>query len=706
MLLATWLVASGLACWAAVFHVFFPRLWLVEAIAFAAPVSFTATGWAALFVSTYYRYLYEHVIVKIALAQTAVCVYVLYTHPEATRKRLAGLAESLRSRSVASLALELLPFALLVPLQLAVTYVMHTHLLFEKNGNIMTGGNCYADLPFHLSVLNSFLYGKNSADFSMFRMSEVIFDGHRIVYSLIPDYYSAVLVRAGLSTRWALLVPSVILAWAFPAVLYCNSVRLTKSRMAGVAAVYLTILCGGDWDYSNPTFWLFFVQDIFLPQRSAMFAYTTLLASLTCLWIGMDIGHEERHESSEPSPAQQDRPAVDATWTKLGRLFPPPFAGGIAAMGPWWRAVIAWMDARLGDGGASAPRAVRRERWIYYELAGFLTGLLPYLQGHSFIAMAVIVPVTLVLEHFRPWRSWVPAFSDAMFFGGPALLLGVPQMTSFLGTADGDGFMKAQYMWIDWRGNDEGMMLWFETCLGIFFPLSVLAAFALPKRHRLRIVGHWLLFVICLVVKFQPWKVDNMKIFYIWYFAAAATIGLLFDKLRKKNFVLGLLGVALVAYMCGPAYHNVVYKEMSIQSMLATNADVRIGEWARENTGPEAVFLTDSRHNHPVPMFGGKSVFIGYKGWLSSRNYKYRERENAVKRILTGAKDALELTRKWGIDYVVLYNRNSKVENVVPDRAWLDANMKKVYTDSTYVVYEVKNKRKKKKKWDFGPIVR
>eukprot|EP00002_Diphylleia_rotans_P001624 TRINITY_DN10900_c0_g1_i1.p1 TRINITY_DN10900_c0_g1~~TRINITY_DN10900_c0_g1_i1.p1 ORF type:complete len:649 (+),score=98.13 TRINITY_DN10900_c0_g1_i1:38-1984(+) len=632
MLLALGTLLAGPLLWLFGTTLLFPRLFLIERVCASIACGFATSVWTTLVFAHMQGTLDEGVLVRNLVLHMG-CAYALTRLSDPTA--LATAWDALHSEMHA-LTRQTPQFLVVASAAALVSYIMNTHIIPPVAGELWTSGNCYADLPFHLTVLNSFLYGKNSKDFNLFAMSEVIFDGHRLVYPIVPDYLSAMLVRAGLSHRWALLLPSIMLAWAFFFMLYFAALRFTHRSSAAVLTVFLTLFCGGNYEFKEPKFWLFFIKDIFLPQRSAMFAYTTLLAATVCLWIGSE---------------ETKRPFI---------------------------------------------------RHRYYQLSGFMTALLPYLQGHAYICMSIIAGSTLLLVHVNPKKlSILSTFLDLANWAAPALLFGFPQMFSYMQGASRWGFARYAPMW---TYQDLSPLQWYWDCLGLFLYVAIAGTFLLNGTQLKRISGFWLIFIISSFLNFQPWEVDNMKLFYVSYFGLCFLVGVVYDRLVSRNSLYFFAASVLVLSFMVPGIVCIVKKELREQYPLLSRGDVELGEWVRFNTGPEAVFLTSARHNHPVSTWGGKSLYYGYKGWLSSRGLEWQRREEVARKIVTGAKNALELCRDRGIDYVALSNGARKLENVDINRNWLREHMVEVYRNDEWTVFEVKEKSRIYVKKMFGPL--
>ena len=64
--------------------------------------------------------------------------------------------------------------------------------------------------------------------------------------------------------------------------------------------------------------------------------------------------------------------------------------------------------------------------------------------------------------------------------------------------------------------------LWWKSLL-YFVPLNVVAMFVLPLTtvQRRFQFGMFAVFLMSNIVIFQPWELDNTKVFYVWLFGAS-----------------------------------------------------------------------------------------------------------------------------------------------------------------------------------------
>jgi hypothetical protein len=95
------------------------------------------------------------------------------------------------------------------------------------------------DLPFHLSIVTSFLYGRN------FPPQHPELAGTRLSYPFLVDLVAAMLMAAGASARRAFQIENFVLGWALVGLLHRFTLRLTRDRVAALLAPLLVIASGG-----------------------------------------------------------------------------------------------------------------------------------------------------------------------------------------------------------------------------------------------------------------------------------------------------------------------------------------------------------------------------------------------------------------------------------------------------------------------------
>jgi hypothetical protein len=200
----------------------------------------------------------------------------------------------------------------------------------------------------------------------------------------------------------------------------------------------------------------------------------------------------------------------------------------------------------------------------------------------------------------------------------------------------------------------------------------------------------WLWFVVPNIVVLQPWVWDNTKFFIFWVLLGSAVAGgVLAGMLRRGRVATIVAVVALVLLGLSGSLDLMRASDFSVSSVQFTDAGgLKVAEWVRRNTSPAAVFAVADEHNSPIPTLAGRRELIGYPGWLWTYGLAdYVQKGEDDIRILKGDPAALELVRKYGIDYVMIGPQE------VPrgaSRAYWDEHGTLVYDDFGYAVYRVK----------------
>lgn len=143
------------------------------------------------------------------------------------------------------------PDIALVALQCALAYVVwplyNTRMIPEQHGFIWSGGSCYGDLPIHMQISNSFIFGCNT-QVSWSGMVSPIFSGERMMYPFLPDFHAAIVVVAGGTLCvWSYSVLSAACSTSLPLSPSAPSsplkpITLLQSRRLSVAWIHHGVL--------------------------------------------------------------------------------------------------------------------------------------------------------------------------------------------------------------------------------------------------------------------------------------------------------------------------------------------------------------------------------------------------------------------------------------------------------------------------------
>lgn len=283
----------------------------------------------------------------------------------------------------------------------------------EHDGAVWSGGSCWADLPIHMHIAESFLSGRNQ-DVSFGSMHSPVFAGEVMAYPFIPDFHAAVLTKIGATLRWSFLLPGYLLCLTLLAFLALFTIRVTQSRVGAVLAILITLGAGGMggwhlaqrdgfWNAVNvdtaqndvsgdgKIFWFAFLPHVLLPQRGANFAYPLVLFVLLLVWRAMDHG---------------------------------------------------------------MPLSVSQRRTLLVT-AGLCAGCLPLVQAHAFVALAIIIGTLFVMDVHK-WMAQPQMLLSWVLAGVVAVAVGYPQLRVFqhqVESGSGGHFMK--FGWI-YANHDVG----------------------------------------------------------------------------------------------------------------------------------------------------------------------------------------------------------------------------------------------------------
>lgn len=528
-----------------------------------------------------------------------------------------------------------------------------THMIQSRAGGIYSAGSTLYDLPFHLALSTSFLYGKN------FPAIYPPFPPAPLLYPFLPDFQIAVLAALGTGLRTGLLMTSIPLALSITGLLYCFAKRLSKpdhdsgsggvtistGSLAAVLATILFLLNGGlgfiyffiDWRHSGKTLtgllsqldinyanigerniqWTNFIADGMLPQRTSLFGYAAALIVFTLFAIVWQKFHADEDQS--------DR------W------------GG-------WRLLF---------------------------VAGMFTGLLPLFHAHVYLGLGLISGFLFLL---RPRRQWLA-------FWIPAILLAVPYLISIISHASASNFMRFQP---GWRGNSERLWIWYWLRnFGLPTLLIFPAWFAAPRvwrRFYLAFVG---LLVFSLLIVVSPNNFDNIKLMYLWYVPTSVLIGAWLARIwcisRQRVLAFVLFTLCIVSGLLALQYENVNH------SLLFTYEEMAAATFARERTNPRALFLTSPTTHQPILSLAGRPILRGDTAWLWSHGYEFADREADVKAIYSGNPEARSLIAYYGIDYIYFGPR----EREDGGRGSFFEAFPKLYHSPNIAIYDVSGKDEK-----------
>ena len=424
--------------------------------------------------------------------------------------------------------------------------------------------NNFGDLPFHISVITSFVYGNN------YPPEDPTYAGVRFTYPFLTDFVSAILVRCGADLRWSMFLENFTVALAFVGLLHRWALVMSRDRLAAIITPVLVILNGGfGWvflwksaredygDFSSfvkslpPSFtvipdstwrWGNAISTLLVPQRGFLLGLPLAVIVFTQWWLAAERKSEKEKGNSEPAAGEGKRKRAKGKKTAKSRSRK---AGRLEAE------VRSEQEKGKSEAVVAGSNSGATSFWLFPSdtrrmlAAGIIAGLLPLVHAHSFV---VVLMVGGCIALGTAWRSWMAVLigllplvfvcylnypvlprlnQDFGVFGvavagalvawfllpGPqrtrwtwffaaALIVALPQMWwSTHGSAvDSSKFFAWQFGWD--RNKEDAIWFWFKNT-GLFIPLVVLAIIWRTGKDFVvsrRVVLFLLPFSLCFII--------------------------------------------------------------------------------------------------------------------------------------------------------------------------------------------------------------
>ncbi len=527
-----------------------------------------------------------------------------------------------------------LPF--LIAILLYVSF-MNLYGVFRPDdaGSLYAFHTVWADYPWHTSLITSMVY----SDTFSFPLANPQFLNHETHYPFLMDFLSAVLMESGLDLRSSIIIPNMLFQLAFFGLFYFLAYRLTDRKGAGMVATFMLILAGFPAGlqavgihFLNPMY------AVLMPQRTALFGMAISFVVYLLLFHALCA---EKQETT----------------------------------------------------------AILRRTYKELILAGVLIGLLPYIHAHSFMAtgfVALFLALFTVIKN--PFKKSVSgkilsreAVMIFVLLFVPLMLLSLPQIL-FIRTGVSQDFFV---FFPGWTSENMAMILGFDwsslasallsiaktaTIIETFWAINVgglliLLSFGFFKARtetRFFYLPFLLLFFLANIVKFQPWYFDNYKLFLHWLalsaILAALAICWIYEVHEANNSPhKKLTALSIAALLIGSTVFGVVTHVNMVQHtyVVWSGEEIELAEWVRANTASDAVFLTGTAHNHPIPSLSGRQRVMGYEGWLWSQGLNGSKVVEAKRDVIEIYKGNDTLMQDYGVDYVSVgpYERAFAREN-------------------------------------------
>ena len=614
------------------------KLRIEERVAYGAVIGFmavTLVGYAAAWAV---GRLSGPVVVSAALMATAISA----TGWRTGIRQIGAEGRDFRRRLMRPISRPENPAPLLIltaPAWAITIWILNQAYLPDGSGGVLAGHlSSWTDWQAHLTYASSFAHAENFPP-----ELPTAFGVDRLPYHFGIDYFAAMLDRAGLSAFGGLEVSSGYLAFAFVPVMYLAGVRLFSSRAVGATAVLVFTLFGG-------LGWLRFFGDVADGGWSVVWNLPT---------------DYTRHHTGN----------ILMENAVTGNLFPqrPTLAGFSLLL----IAVVLLREAHQ-----SGSRRV-------FAAAGVIVGLMPLFHVYSFAVALGLGLIWAVLDRRRQW--W--------WFAVPALVLSAPvaRWIKPLNTdVEVEAWVNGSWMQAPAYSFDQDTLLifWWRNA-GVFLVLMLAAQLwkgTVPRVLLWASIPVWLWLVVPNFVRVDPshpW--NNTHWFVPVILLGAFLVASVLVRLASLGW-LGAAGAAVLFVALTFAGVLDIWKAVDPEvnvwpHPIASGDGVAAGEWARDNTPPDSVFLIGFEHTHPVPALSGRQTVVGFAGWINDLGVTdWPERHEQAQIMLGGFEGAEELLDAYGVDYAVVGPIERRAG--VSEEYW-SSRGSLAFAQGEYAIYEV-----------------
>lgn len=503
----------------------------------------------------------------------------------------------------------------------------------------------YGDVPYHLAQISHLAAGKS------LMLDDATYAGLPLKYPFFINFISAIFLRLGAPLIIAFHFPGFFFGSTGIMLLYFFCKRHARSRTIAFGGVLLAL-------FASNTRYLLIFHDPFFCVRHSLRDMLTHLGHLP-----FEVG----------TKWNATFPNQDVDMTAVLPLFLLHQRASI--MGFWSMLAVLTLWAAFVEGPSECCQ--QKLRTAAAPMAALLAWF-PLLHTHGFVALSFAATGWVLFSLIRK-EAQARALMTSLLWVIPFLLGEIGYFVA--GHSDYTFRPHFRLGWmtnpnepggilLDPAGRESSITGWLRLIwqnFGVLLPLFLVGAIILVFRYRrdlcrdklwLFIPGSFLLLLIPNLVKFQAWDFDTNKFFLFATVFEVVVLMMLFGELSKTRPRLAKVVLVAIVAAAIPTGLLDMYARTTligpVRAGLFDKDSVQVGSWVWTATRPEAVFITSDNHLNPVNSLGGRSVVLGFKGWLWSHGVFYENRDRAITEFVQAPGANLGEFGTLGAHYVLL----------------------------------------------------
>ncbi len=542
-----------------------------------------------------------------------------------------------------------------LPLSVLGGYLQYTHVMrVDGYGNWNVGQSTYGDLPMHMSFITGLIGKKFPADYPFY-------PGARLSYPFLTDSLSSTFCLLGSSLQAAIIVPgTLMMSLCFMGAMILSR-EMTVGKRTVILATLLFFLNGG----------LGFLYDF---DQAAGYGINGELTVTERLRAIMEGYYKTPTNQPEPNNLRWSNVIADLMVPQRTLL------GGWTMVIPcYYLLETVFRPGSAGESSVFLPSwDEKKERWQDQRaliLLGIWAGALPLIHTHSLLALGLSSLGLLIYDwiHGDPTgkRKRKQIVARYAVYGCIAAALALPQLFAFTFTQtfmgeEARSFLTFQFNWVNNPGG-RGMRdfyLWFYIKnIGLPFIALLLAVLEKDPKQRRIFSAAVPIILAAELIRFQPNEYDNNKLFYLAWLLCCMIVANWAKKIWER--LKGMRGRYALAALTGIAVFlsaGLTLARECVSSYQAFSAEaVEAGEYARDYTENDAVFMTGTQHLNPALSIGGKTIVCGPDLWLYWHGFNTSQRQYEIRRFYEDPAGYENVLEKYGVDYIFVssYERAS-----------------------------------------------